>query len=63
MPYARMELGLGDDWAISNAGQRVQLLRTTYRLKKTGERIMQGRRSCWRSLGSGLAVNMLGLSS
>lgn len=57
-----MELGLGDDWATGNAGQRVRMLETTNRLKKTGERIMQGRRSCWRLLGSGCAVDMLGLS-
>ena len=40
---ARAELGLGNDWATSNAGQRDRMLKTTDRLEKTGERITQGR--------------------
>jgi vesicle transport through interaction with t-SNAREs protein 1 len=40
---ARAELGLGDDWAASNAGQRDRMLRSTERLEQTGDRIKQGR--------------------
>jgi hypothetical protein len=39
----RAELGLGDDYYQTSAGQRDRLLSATDRLGKTGERIQQGR--------------------
>ncbi|GAB4817816.1 hypothetical protein N2152v2_004862 [Parachlorella kessleri] len=39
----RAELGLGDDYYQTSAGQRERLLQSTDRLEKTGSRIQQGR--------------------
>lgn len=40
---ARAELGLGDDFYDTSAGQRERMLQSTERLNKTGDRIRQGR--------------------
>lgn len=39
---ARAELGLGDDYYSTSAGQRERMLAGTERLAKTGSRIQQG---------------------
>lgn len=39
---ARAELGLGDDYYSTSAGQRERMLASTERLNKTGARIQQG---------------------
>ena len=41
--YCRAELGLGDDYYQTSAGQREKLLQGTDRLDKTSNRIQQGR--------------------
>lgn len=40
---ARAELGLGDDYYQTSAGQRERLLTSTQRLEKTSDRIHAGR--------------------
>lgn len=42
-PRCRAELGLGDDYYQTSAGQRERLLQATDRLDKTSNRIQQGR--------------------
>lgn len=39
----RAELGLGDDYTSTSAGQRDRLLKTTDRMQMTSDRIKQGR--------------------
>lgn len=39
----RAELGLGDDYLTTSAGQRERLLKTTDRMQMTSDRIKQGR--------------------
>jgi hypothetical protein len=43
LPTRRAELGLGDDYYQTTAGQRERLLTSTDRLDRTGGRIQQGR--------------------
>lgn len=42
-PHCRAELGLGDDYYQTSAGQRERLLQATDRLDRTTDRIQQGR--------------------
>lgn len=53
----RAELGLGDDYGVTSAGQRERLLKTTERLNKTSDRIAQGRQTLLET--EELGVNIL----
>lgn len=52
----RAELGLGDDYYQTTAGQRERLLTSTDRLDRTGGRIQQGRQQLLETEATGASI-------